>query len=385
MTEMVHGSAAIGRIEPVLPRWWHTVDRWSIGAVFALFGIGLLMGMAASVPLAQEHNEADYYFVMRQAQFGTIALLTMLTLSMMPLDTVRRLASLGFVVSLAALMLLPVFGTDFHKGAVRWYSLGFASVQPSEFLKPGFVVVAAWLLAAEQKPNGPPGRLITLALGALIVGFLAMQPDYGQSILLIFSWMVMWFVSGASLALIMALVGVLAALGVVAYGASDHVARRIDGFLSAEVDPTTQLGYAAGAIREGGLFGVGIGNGEVKWRLPDAHTDFVIAVAAEEFGLIFVMVVVGLFLTVVLRSLVRLLREGDAFARIAGAGLASAFGVQALINLGVAARLLPAKGMTLPFVSYGGSSLVAGGIAMGMLLAFTRTRAQGGIAELMVR
>ena len=385
MTEMVHGSAAVGRIEPVLPRWWHTVDRWSLAAILGLCAIGLLLGLAASVPLAQDNNQSDYYYVMRQAQFGSIALAVMLVLSMLPLDAVRRIASVGFLLALIAVMLLPVLGTDFNKGATRWYSLGFASVQPSEFLKPGFIVVSAWLLAAEQRPNGPPGRLISLALGTLIVGFLAAQPDYGQSILLIFAWMVMWFVSGAPLALILALVGVLAGLGVVAYGASEHVARRIDGFLSAEVDPTTQLGYAAGAIREGGVFGVGIGNGEVKWRLPDAHTDFVIAVAAEEFGLLLVALIVGLYLTVVLRALMRLLREGDTFPRLAGAGLASAFGVQALINLGVAARLLPAKGMTLPFVSYGGSSLIAGGIAMGMLLAFTRTRAQGGIAELMVR
>ena len=385
MTEMVHGSAALGRVDPVLPRWWHTVDRWSIGAVLALFAIGLLLGLAASVPLAQDKAASDYFFVMRQAQFGAVGLAAMLVLSMLPLQLVRRLAVLGFAASLLAVMLLPIFGTDHGKGAVRWLQLPGANVQPSEFLKPAFVVVAAWLISAADRPHGPAGRTISFGLLALVVFLLVNQPDYGQAALLTFAWMVMWFVSGAPLAPILALVAALGALGAVAYASSEHVARRIDGFLSAEIDPTSQIGYATDAIREGGFLGVGIGGGEVKWRLPDAHTDFVIAVAAEEFGLLLVILVVGLYLAVVLRALLRLLREGDAFARLAGTGLACAFGVQALINLGVAARLLPAKGMTLPLISIGGSSLVATCAGLGMLLAFTRTRAQGGIAELMDR
>ena len=385
MTEMVHGSAALGRVDPVLPRWWHTVDRWSIAAVLGLFGIGLLLGLAASVPLAQSKSQPDYFYVMRQAQFGAVALPILLILSMMPLRAVRRIAVLGFAASLVAVMLLPVLGTDHGKGAVRWLQLPGATVQPSEFLKPAFVVVAAWLIAAADRPNGPAGRTISFGLLAVVVMLLVNQPDFGQAALLTFSWMVMWFVSGAPLVPILALVGTLGVLGGVAYASSEHVARRIDGFLSADVDPTSQIGYATDAIREGGFMGVGIGGGEVKWRLPDAHTDFVIAVAAEEFGLLLVVLVVGLYLAVVLRALVRLLREGDAFARLAGTGLACAFGVQALINIGVAARLLPAKGMTLPLISIGGSSLVATAVGLGMLLAFTRSRAQGGIAELMDR
>jgi cell division protein FtsW len=171
----------------------------------------------------------------------------------------------------------------------------------------------------------------------------------------------------------------------VAYSSSEHFARRIDGFLSPDVDPTTQLGYATNAIREGGLFGVGLGEGEVKWSLPDAHTDFIIAVAAEEYGLILVVVIIALFSTIVLRSLTRLMRERDPFIRLAGTGLVCVFGVQAMINMGVAVRLLPAKGMTLPFVSYGGSSVIASGIAVGMLLAFTRTRPQGQISDILGR
>lgn len=173
------------------------------------------------------------------------------------------------------------------------------------------------------------------------------------------------------------------AFGVLAYNSSEHFARRIDGFLTSEVDPTTQIGYATNAIREGGLFGVGVGQGEVKMSLPDAHTDFIIAVAAEEYGLALVAVIILLYASFVLRSFLRLTRERDNFVRLAGVGLASSIGVQAMINLGVAVRLLPAKGMTLPFISYGGSSVIASGIAVGMLLALTRTRPQGELTELL--
>jgi cell division protein FtsW len=210
-----------------------------------------------------------------------------------------------------------------------------------------------------------------------------MQPDFGQASLVLFAWGVMYFIAGAPILLLVAMTGMVVLGGTLAYSASEHFARRIDGFLSAEVDPTTQLGYATNAIREGGLFGVGVGEGQVKWSLPDAHTDFIIAVAAEEYGLILVLIIIALYTGIVVRSLLRLMRERDPFIRLAGTGLAAIFGVQAMINMGVAVRLLPAKGMTLPFVSYGGSSLIAGGIAVGMLLAFTRKRPQGEIGDLL--
>jgi len=290
---------------------------------------------------------------------------------------------LGFIVSFIALLGLPIFGTDFGKGAVRWYSLGFASVQPSEFLKPAFVIVAAWLLASAQEINGPPGRLWSFALAIVIVTILALQPDFGQASLVLFGWGVMYFVAGAPMLLLVGMAGMVVLAGTFAYNNSEHFARRIDGFLSPDVDPTTQLGYATNAIQEGGFFGVGVGEGAVKWSLPDAHTDFIIAVAAEEYGLILVLCIIALYSVIVLRSFFRLMKERDPFIRLAGTGLAAMFGVQAMINMGVAVRLLPAKGMTLPFVSYGGSSLIAGGIAVGMLLAFTRTRPQGEIGDIL--
>ena len=385
MTEMVYGAVPVRDGEPVLPKWWRTIDKWSLSCVLILFSIGLLLALAASVPLAEKNGFPPFYYVTKQAIFGAGALITMILTSMMSPLLVRRLAVLGFLVAFVALALLPFFGTDFGKGAMRWYSLGFASVQPSEFLKPGFVVAAAWMMAASQDINGPPGKLWSFALCVSIVLMLALQPDFGQACLVLFGWGVMYFVAGAPMLLLVCMAGGVIFLGTIAYSNSEHFARRIDGFLSPDVDPRTQLGYATNAIQEGGLFGVGVGEGQVKWSLPDAHTDFIIAVAAEEYGLILVLCIIALYTGIVVRSLMRLLRERDPFIRLAGTGLACMFGVQAMINMGVAVRLLPAKGMTLPFVSYGGSSVIASGIAVGMLLAFTRTRPQGEIADLLGR
>ncbi|MEM6890538.1 MAG: putative lipid II flippase FtsW [Pseudomonadota bacterium] len=381
MTEMVYGAVPVRDGEPILPKWWRTVDKWSMGCIILLFAVGMLLGLAASPPLAARNGFEPFHYVQRQAVFGMLALIVMLIASMMAPRLVRRLGVIGFAVAFMALALLPVFGTDFGKGAVRWYGLGFASLQPSEFLKPAFVVVAAWMMAASADVNGPPGKVWSFVLCVTIVLMLALQPDFGQACLVLFSWGVIYFVAGAPMILLvgMALLAVLG--GSFAYSQSEHFARRIDGFLNPDIDPTTQLGYATNAIQGGGLFGVGVGEGQVKWSLPDAHTDFIVAVAAEEYGLVLVMVIIALYAVVVVRSLARLVRERDPFIRLAGTGLVCTFGVQAMINMGVAVRLLPAKGMTLPFVSYGGSSVIASGIALGMLFAFTRIRPQGEISD----
>lgn len=385
MTEMVYGVLPERQGEPVLPRWWRTIDKWSLSAVLLLGGIGILLGLAASPPLAEKNGFQPFHYVERQAVFGGMALVIMLLLSMLSPRAVRRLGVIGFVGAFIALALLPVFGTDFGKGAVRWYSLGFAALQPSEFLKPGFVVATAWALGAAGEINGPPGRRWSFLMAGLVAAFLVIQPDFGQASIILFTWGVMYFISGAPIGLMLGIGGAASVGGVLAYQNSEHFARRIDGFLNPDLDPTTQIGYAVGAIREGGFFGVGVGEGEVKWSLPDAHTDFIIAVAAEEYGLVLVLLIIALFTLVTVRSLLRLIRERDPFVRLAGTGLAVVFGTQALINLGVAARLLPAKGMTLPFVSYGGSSMLAGGIAMGFLLALTAKRPQGEIGDLLGR
>jgi len=385
MTEMVYGTVPVYSGDPILPRWWRTIDKWTMSCILLLFAIGLLLGLASSPPLASKNGLEPFYYVIRQAIFGGMAMMVMFAFSMMTPQMVRRLAVIGFVVSFIAMMGLPFFGTDFGKGAVRWYSLGFASLQPSEFLKPGFVVVGAWLISAGLEVGGPPGRLYSFILMVMITVLLALQPDFGQASLVLFSWGVIYFVAGAPMLILLVLAGFVVLAGSFAYANSPHFASRIDGYLSADVAPNTQLGYATNAIREGGFFGVGVGEGQVKWSLPDAHTDFIIAVAAEEYGLVLVMAIIVLYCIIVVRSVMRLMKERDPFIRLAGTGLVASFGVQAMINMGVAVRLLPAKGMTLPFVSYGGSSLIAGGIAMGMLLALTRTRPQGEIGDILMR
>lgn len=383
MTEMVYGTTPMRVQEPVLSRWWRTLDKVTLTSVLLLMAVGILLGLAASPPLAQRNGLEPFHYVQRQVFFGVLAILTMLAVSILSPERVRRLAVLGFFASLCLLLLLPFFGTDFGKGATRWFSLGFASFQPSEFLKPMLAVFAAWMMASAQEAGGPPGRALSLGFTLLVVALLALQPDFGQAALIMAGWMVMYFVSGAPILLLV--IGGLFVLGggVLAYNSSEHFARRIDGFLAPEVDPRTQMGYAQNAISEGGFFGAGVGEGRVKWSLPDAHTDFIIAVAAEEYGLILVLFIIGLYATILLRSLSRLMRERDIFIRLAGTGLVVVFSIQAMINMGVAVRLLPSKGMTLPFVSYGGSSLVATGIAIGMLLAMTRTRPQGQIGEIL--
>lgn len=385
MTEMVFGTTPARAADPILPRWWRTLDKWTLACVFGLFATGILLGLAASVPLAERNNLPRFFYVQRQAMFGGLALVVMLVISMLSPRQIRRIGVLGFLASFVLIVALPFVGTDFGKGATRWLSLGFVSVQPSEFLKPGLVALCAWFMAASQQVGGPAGRLYSFCVAAVVVVLLALQPDFGQAALVLFSWLVMYFVAGAPMVLLLGVAGLALMGGIFAYGSSEHFARRIDGFLSSEIDPRTQIGYATNAIQEGGFFGVGVGEGSVKWSLPDAHTDFIIAVAAEEYGFVLVLVIIALYCTIVTRSLLRLLRERDAFARLAGTGLACAFGVQALINMGVAVRLLPAKGMTLPFVSYGGSSVIASGIAMGMLLALTRTRPQGELAAILRR
>ena len=382
MTEMVYGSMPNRVAEPVLPRWWRTIDKLSLVAILMLFALGLLLGLAASVPLATRNGLEPFYYVQRQAGFGALGLIAMISISMMTPDMVRRLGVLGFVCTLLTLIALPVIGTDYGKGAVRWISFGFASVQPSEFLKPGFVVLTGWLMAASQQFGGPPGRAYSFAILVLVVGLLVLQPDFGQTMIVVFGWGVIYFVAGAPITFLVGLVSMIGAGGMLAYTNFEYVAKRINGFLTSDVDPRSQIGYATNAIQEGGFFGVGIGEGQVKWTLPDAHTDFIIAVAAEEYGLVLVLAIIALYGTVVVRSLFRLTRERDPFTRLAGTGLACIFGVQAMINMGVAVRLLPAKGMTLPFVSYGGSSVIAAGITVGMLLALTRQRPQGQISDI---
>jgi len=380
---MVFRAMPSARGEAILPHWWRTIDRWSLAAIVGLFLAGILLGLAASPPLAVRNDLPHFYYVWRQTIFGLTALAVLLVMSLMSPTTLRRIGVIAFIAAFVAVALLPLLGTDFGKGAVRWYSLKVVSVQPSEFLKPAFAIFTAWLMAASHDIDGPPGRTLSFVVALVVTAMLVAQPDFGQAALIIAAWGLMYFAAGAPVVLLGGIGAAVLGFGWLAYHNSEHVARRIDGFLSPDVDPRTQIGYATNAIQEGGFLGVGPGNGTVKWTLPDAHTDFIIAVAAEEFGLILCVVILALYMTIVVRSLLRLVRERDPFVRLAGTGLAVLLGMQALINVGVAVRLLPAKGMTLPLVSYGGSSLIAAGFGLGALLALTRKRPQHDIDDIL--
>lgn len=381
MTEITFRSMLMQRPEgSVIGNWWHSVDRWSLGAVVALFVTGMVLGLAASPPLAEKNGLFTYHYVIRHGIFAAMGLVGVVLLSMMSTVTIRRFGVLLFLAFLVATALLPWLGTDFGKGAVRWYSLGIVGLQPSEFLKPAFAIFAAWMMAGAMEKHGPPGRTISGITALIVAIMLALQPDFGQAMLILSLWAAMLFVSGAPVLLLIAVAGTVAGGLTLAYFNSAHVAGRIDAFLAEGVDPRSQLAYAEAAIREGGFFGAGAAQGQVKWALPDAHTDFIIAVAAEEFGLVLTLCILGLYLFVTLRSLARLVEERSAFIRLAGTGLAVLFGLQAFVNFSVAIRLLPAKGMTLPFISYGGSSMLAGALVMGGLLAMTRTRPHDGAA-----
>ena len=261
MTDMVFGAAPAKPGEPILPEWWRTIDRWSLAAVVGLFLIGMLLGLAASPPLAVRNGLEPFHYVWRQAAFGAFALGLLLVVSMMSPTRLRRGAVIAFALAVVAVALLPVFGTDFGKGSVRWYSLRVVSVQPSEFLKPAFAVVAAWLMAASYDIKGPPGKAMSFVLAVALTAVLALQPDFGQAGLVIATWALMYFAAGASITLLGGVGAGVIGAGWYAYQNSEHVARRIDGFLASEVDPRTQIGYATNAIQEGGFLGVGIGNG----------------------------------------------------------------------------------------------------------------------------
>ena len=354
-------------------RWWWTVDRWTLLAVALLIAIGTLLTLAASPAVAEKLGLDPQHFVLRQVVFLPLAIAVMFIVSLMSPRGVRRISVIGLAISLIFVGLTLFMGEEI-KGATRWLQLAGLSIQPSEFVKPCFAVTAAWMLAEQRRREGVPGGLICCALFAVVVWLLVSQPDFGMTAVVSAVWFGQCFIAG----LPMLWVGILAVLGlvgaVVAYATSAHVASRIDLFLNPASGDSYQIDRAMDAFGQGGLLGRGPGEGMVKRVLPDAHTDFIFSVAGEEFGLIACLIIVGLFGFVTMRGFARLLHEEDLFVLLAAAGLLTQFGLQALINIGVNVNLLPTKGMTLPFISYGGSSMLALALAMGMVLALTRRR-----------
>lgn len=361
----------------IVGRWWWTVDRWTIAALALLIGIGGVLTLAASPAVANRIGLTDFHFVVRQVVFLAPALLLMFVVSLMDPRTIRRFATVMFIGALVLMALTLAVGMEV-KGARRWLNFAGLSLQPSEFVKPAFAVVAAWMFAEAKKGQGFPGRTIAIALYMLVMAVLLKQPDIGMALVVTAVWFSQFFFAGLPMILVFAM-GAMALGGIAgAYMLFPHVAARIDKFRDPAQHENYQIERAMDAFASGGLFGRGPGEGAVKTVLPDAHTDFIFAVAGEEYGLLLCLAIIGIFAFIVLRGYTRLLQENDLFVVLAGAGLLTQFGLQAAINIGVNLHLLPTKGMTLPFISYGGSSLIALALGMGMLLALTRRRPQNG-------
>lgn len=359
----------------VLGRWWWTVDRWTLAALLALIGFGYIMMLAASPAVAERIGASSrHMFFIKQVAYLMMATALMVSVSLLSPRGVRRLALMGFAVALALTAATLVMGVEI-KGARRWLPIPALSLQPSEFLKPFFAVVAAWLIAEGKAPGSRVwGATIAIGLYGVIAVILKGQPDIGMLIVISAVLFAQFFVAGLNLFLVggMAGLGVVAAFG--AYMMFPHVQSRVQRFLDPSSGDSYQVSVAMEAFANGGLLGRGPGEGRVKNVLPDAHADFVFAVAGEEFGMVICLVILALFAFVVVRGLMRLLAENDLFVMLAGTGLLTQFGLQAFVNMASTLHLIPTKGMTLPFVSYGGSSVLAIAIGMGMLLALTRRR-----------
>lgn len=353
--------------------WWWTVDRLLLFALFGLMLAGIVLSLAASPAVAHRLGLDTFHFVNRQVFFLVPATITLIVTSFLPPRWIRRIAFAAFVVALVMVVATLFIGAEI-KGARRWLNFAGVGLQPSEFLKPAFVVLAAWLFAESAKRPEMPANILAILLLLATVTPLVMQPDVGQTTLITVVWAALFFMAGMRWLWVFGLAGVGAAGLIGAYYTFGHVRRRIDKFLEPGTADTFQVDVAIDAFQQAGWFGKGPGEGTVKRIIPDSHTDFIFAVAAEEFGIMLCLAIVALFAFIVLRSLGHAYKDEDPFCRFAVAGLAMLFGLQSCINLMVNLHLIPPKGMTLPFVSYGGSSLIALAFGMGMLIALTRRR-----------
>jgi cell division protein FtsW len=362
--------------QSTVARWWWTVDRWTLLALAALIGFGALLSMAASPAVADRIGTDSLHFVKRHLAMLPVAIALMFVVSLQSPKNIRRIAVVGFIISLALLAYTFVGGVEI-KGARRWINIPGLSLQPSEFVKPTFAIVAAWLMAEQRQNPRFPGNIVAIALFLLVVGLLIKQPDLGMAVVISAVFFAQAFLAGLRLTWVALGLAAGAAGLTGAYLLLPHVTSRINRFLDPASGDSYQVDKSIGAFMNGGLWGRGPGEGRVKEWLPDAHADFVFAVAGEELGLIACLVIVMLFGFIVLRGFSRVFQESNLFVVLAATGLFVQFGLQAVINMASSLHLMPTKGMTLPFLSYGGSSMLALALGMGMALALTRRRFGG--------
>jgi len=362
------------RAQPTpLSEWWRTVDRLTLAALGGLMLGGIVLCLAASPPVAARLGLDPFHFVNRQVFFLAPAAAVLVATSFLAPREIRQLALVVFVVSLILVAATPYFGAEI-KGAKRWLVILGVNVQPSEFLKPAFVILIAWLFGESGRRPEMPANTIALVLLVVVISLLVLQPDFGQTMLITLVWGALFYMAGMRFIWMVGL-GATAAVGLTtAFYTVPHVAKRINRFLDPASGDTFNIDIATESFVRGGWFGRGPGEGTIKRILPEGHTDFVFAVAAEEFGVILCLILVALFAFIVIRALIKAMRNSDPFIRFAAAGLAILFGLQSTINMAVNLHLMPAKGMTLPFVSYGGSSLISLAYGMSMLIALTRER-----------
>jgi len=362
----------------VFTDWWWTIDRLMLAALIALMLAGIILSLAASPPVAARLGLDPFYFVHRHVIYLVPATVVLFATSFLEPRVIRRLALVVFLLSLVLVALTLLYGAEV-KGARRWIVILGVNIQPSEFLKPAFVILVAWLFGESAQRPEMPANTIALGLLLLAVAALVLQPDFGQTMLVALVWGALFFLAGMRLVWVVGLGG-NAALGLAAaYVTIPHVASRIRRFLDPASGDTFNIDQAVESFFRGGWFGQGPGEGVVKRILPESHTDFVFAVAAEEFGIVLCLVLLALFAFIVLRGLRHAVRCDEPFRRFALAGLSILFGLQSAINMAVNIHLMPAKGMTLPFISYGGSSMTSLAWSMGMLLALARQRPRAAL------
>lgn len=364
----------------ILARWWWRIDRWTLSAVMFLALLGIFMIFTASPSVAERIGLSSFYFLKRHLAYLTLGMVLLFMISMLSVQNIRRLSILIFAGGAALVVLTLVSGIEI-KGARRWISLGGMSVQPSEFLKPAFAVLSAWMFTEKRLHPDFPGMAVAVGLYVLAVGLLLMQPDMGMVVLISAGWFAQLFLAGLSLIWVV-LAGVFGVVGLgAAYLFLPHVHRRINQFLSGSdgdrFADQYQITQSLESFVNGGLLGRGPGEGVVKNHLPDSHADFIFAVAGEEFGVILCAGLVVIFMGIVLRNFYKAMQETNLFILLAVSGLTIQFGLQTLINIMSTLGMIPTKGMTLPFISFGGSSLLSICMLMGMMIGLTKERAYG--------